>query len=253
MRTGRDAEGRIKRWIGERMDRPRDPSGSFVQRPNDDVWTRSPDTGSPMAALWQSTPTSRRRGKPRSLFSRRNTCSRSTCRHTSILRSSAGSRALRLCLNERSSPMFISDIAGSAETTDSLESEELTGLLNCYFVGSAQIRRVGAKVCVSTRLPEGRPLAIPGCSEPAPATTIGPQTPEVCVTNSAFPENLSVSIIVADHRRSEASRSKLALSRHTGDDFRRHQACRKSESADSLRGFGSEPGTDLDFPKLGTE
>ncbi len=160
MRTGRDAEGRIKRWIGERMDRPRDPSGSFVQRPNDDVWTRSPDTGSPMAALWQSTPTSRRRGKPRSLFSRRNTCSRSTCRHTSILRSSAGSRALRLCLNERSSPMFISDIAGSAETTDSLESEELTGLLNCYFVGSARIQRMGAKVCVSTRLPEGRPLAI---------------------------------------------------------------------------------------------
>ena len=156
----RDAEGRIEEWIAERMQRHREPKGAFVQHRSSDRWIevtehRTSDGGtvaiytditdkkqSEMALLEEK----RRTEEASELVTQKNQMLESLSAKLSKYLSPqvyssifSGQQSVEISTKRKKLTVFFSDIAGFTETTENLESEELTGLLNRYLTEMSKI------------------------------------------------------------------------------------------------------------------
>jgi adenylate cyclase len=142
----KDAEGRVEEWVRERLARHREPSGSQIQQRGDGRWIlvneRKTEDGSTVAVHSDITELKQREtelaDKSRALEQLSNQLAKylSPQVYDSIF---AGKQDVRITSSRKKLTVFFSDIAGFTETTDRLESEDLTGLLNHYLTEMSQI------------------------------------------------------------------------------------------------------------------
>ena len=135
----KDADGRVEEWVGERMARHREPSGPQLQQRADGRWIlvseRKSDDGSTVAVYSDVTELKQRENqladKSRALEQLSNQLAKylSPQVYESIF---TGKQEVKIASRRKELTVFFSDIAGFTETTDRLESEELTSLLNQY-------------------------------------------------------------------------------------------------------------------------
>lgn len=142
----RDAHGRVEEWVRERMARHREPSGPHVQQRGDGRWIlvseRKTDEGSTVAVYSDVTELKQRENqladKSRALEQLSNQLAKylSPQVYESIF---TGKQEVKIASRRKELTVFFSDIAGFTETTDRLESEDLTRLLNHYLTEMSQI------------------------------------------------------------------------------------------------------------------
>ena len=142
----KDVEGRVEDWVRERMARHREPSGPLVQQRRDGRWIlvseRKTDDGSTVAVYSDITELKQRENqladKSRALeqLSRQLAKYLSPQVYESIF---TGEQEVKIASRRKKLTVFFSDIAGFTETTDRLESEDLTRLLNHYLTEMSAI------------------------------------------------------------------------------------------------------------------
>jgi class 3 adenylate cyclase/phosphoglycerate-specific signal transduction histidine kinase len=142
----READGRVEEWVRERMARHREPSGPHVQQRGDGRWIlvseRKTDDGSTVAVYSDVTELKQRENqlaeKSRTLEQLSNQLAKylSPQVYESIF---TGKQEVKIASRRKELTVFFSDIAGFTETTDRLESEDLTRLLNHYLTEMSQI------------------------------------------------------------------------------------------------------------------
>jgi class 3 adenylate cyclase/phosphoglycerate-specific signal transduction histidine kinase len=142
----KDAEGRVDEWVRERMARHREPSGSHVQQRSDGRWIlvseRKTDDGSTVAVYSDITELKQRENqladKSRALEQLSSQLAKylSPQVYQSIF---TGKQEVKIASRRKKLTVFFSDIAGFTETTDRLESEDLTRLLNHYLTEMSEI------------------------------------------------------------------------------------------------------------------
>jgi adenylate cyclase len=142
----KDAEGRVDEWVRERMARHREPSGSHVQQRSDGRWIlvseRKTDDGSTVAVYSDITELKQRENqladKSRALEHLSSQLAKylSPQVYQSIF---TGKQEVKIASRRKELTVFFSDIAGFTETTDRLESEDLTRLLNHYLTEMSEI------------------------------------------------------------------------------------------------------------------
>jgi class 3 adenylate cyclase/phosphoglycerate-specific signal transduction histidine kinase len=142
----RDADGRVEEWVRERMARHREPSGPHVQQRSDGRWIlvseRKTDEGSTVAVYSDVTELKQRENqlaeKSRALEQLSNQLAKylSPQVYESIF---TGKQEVKIASRRKELTVFFSDIAGFTETSDRLESEDLTRLLNHYLTEMSQI------------------------------------------------------------------------------------------------------------------
>ena len=142
----KDADGRVEEWVRERMARHREPSGPHVQQRGDGRWIlvseRKTDDGSTVAVYSDVTELKQRENqladKSRALEQLSNQLAKylSPQVYESIF---TGKQEVKIASRRKELTVFFSDIAGFTETTDRLESEDLTRLLNHYLTEMSQI------------------------------------------------------------------------------------------------------------------
>ncbi|SFI86935.1 adenylate/guanylate cyclase domain-containing protein [Bradyrhizobium sp. cf659] len=142
----RDADGRVEEWVRERMARHLEPSGPQVQQRRDGRWIlvseRKIDEGGTVAVYSDVTELKQRENqlteKSRALEQLSNQLAKylSPQVYESIF---TGKQEVKIASRRKELTVFFSDIAGFTETTDRLESEDLTRLLNHYLTEMSQI------------------------------------------------------------------------------------------------------------------
>jgi class 3 adenylate cyclase/phosphoglycerate-specific signal transduction histidine kinase len=142
----KDADGRVEEWVRERMARHREPSGPHLQQRGDGRWIlvseRKSDDGSTVAVYSDVTELKQRENqladKSRALEQLSNQLAKylSPQVYESIF---AGKQEVKIASRRKELTVFFSDIAGFTETTDRLESEDLTRLLNHYLTEMSRI------------------------------------------------------------------------------------------------------------------
>ncbi|WP_246583398.1 adenylate/guanylate cyclase domain-containing protein [Bradyrhizobium iriomotense] len=142
----KDAEGRVDEWVRERMARHQEPSGPQVQERGDGRWIlvseRKTDDGSTVAVYSDVTELKQREtqlaDKSRALEQLSHQLAKylSPQVYESIF---SGKQEVKIASRRKELTVFFSDIAGFTETTDRLESEDLTRLLNHYLTEMSQI------------------------------------------------------------------------------------------------------------------
>ena len=142
----KDADGRVEEWVRERMARHREPSGPHVQQRGDGRWIlvseRKSDDGSTVAVYSDVTELKQRENqladKSRALEQLSNQLAKylSPQVYESIF---TGKQEVKIASRRKELTVFFSDIAGFTETTDRLESEDLTRLLNHYLTEMSRI------------------------------------------------------------------------------------------------------------------
>jgi len=142
----RDADGRVEEWVRERMARHREPSGPHVQQRSDGRWIlvseRKTDEGSTVAVYSDVTELKKRENqlaeKSRALEQLSNQLAKylSPQVYESIF---TGKQEVKIASRRKELTVFFSDIAGFTETSDRLESEDLTRLLNHYLTEMSRI------------------------------------------------------------------------------------------------------------------
>ena len=142
----KDAEGRVADWIAERMARHQDPSGPHIQQRADGRWIlvseRKTDDGGTVAVYSDITDLKQRENqladKTRALELLSNQLAKylSPQVYQSIF---TGKQEVKIASRRKKLTVFFSDIAGFTETTERLESEDLTRLLNHYLTEMSQI------------------------------------------------------------------------------------------------------------------
>lgn len=142
----RDAVGRIDDWVEERMARHRDPGAPFLHQRGDGRWIlvseRRTRDGGTVAVYSDITDLKEREQelaeKSMALEQLSNQLSKylSPQVYESIF---SGRQEVKLTSHRKKLTVFFSDIAAFTETTDRMESEELTALLNHYLSEMAQI------------------------------------------------------------------------------------------------------------------
>ncbi len=156
----RDAEGRIEEWMAERMGRHGDPRHTFVQRRSDGRWievTEHKTSGGGTVAIYTDITEKkqseialleekRRTEEANELVTQKNQMLESLSAKLSKYLSPqvyssifSGQQRVEIATKRKKLTVFFSDIAGFTETTDILESEELTGLLNNYLTEMSKI------------------------------------------------------------------------------------------------------------------
>jgi adenylate cyclase len=155
-----DAKGRAEAWIAERLERHKEPGEPHVQRRSDGRWLqineRKTAEGGIVAVYTNITDIKRaeeeiREAKRKTelaneLVSEKNRALEilstklskylSPQVYSSIF---SGSQEVKIASSRKKLTIFFSDIADFTETTDDLESEELTGLLNHYLTEMSKI------------------------------------------------------------------------------------------------------------------
>jgi class 3 adenylate cyclase/phosphoglycerate-specific signal transduction histidine kinase len=142
----KDAEGRVDEWVRERIARHREPSDPQVQQRSDGRWIlvseRKTDDGSTVAVYSDVTELKQRENqlaeKSKALEQLANQLAKylSPQVYESIF---TGKQEVKIASRRKKLTVFFSDIAGFTETTDRLESEDLTRLLNHYLTEMSQI------------------------------------------------------------------------------------------------------------------
>ena len=155
-----DAIGREDDWISERHQRHRKPDGPFIQRHNPDRWIevtehRTSDGGT--VAIYaditekKQSELALREAKQRAeaateLVSRKNATLEGLSAQLSKYLSPqiyfsifSGQQTVEIASKRKKLTVLFADIVGFTETADTLESEELTNLLNNYLTEMSQI------------------------------------------------------------------------------------------------------------------
>ncbi len=142
----KDAEGRVEEWVRERMARHREPSGPHVQQRSDGRWIlvseRKTDDGGTVAVYSDITELKQREtqlaDKTRVLEQISSQLAKylSPQVYDSIF---SGRQEVKLVSQRKRLTVFFSDLAGFTQTTERLESEDLTRLLNHYLTEMSQI------------------------------------------------------------------------------------------------------------------
>jgi class 3 adenylate cyclase/HAMP domain-containing protein len=140
-----DAEGRVEEWVAERLARHRAPGEPLLQRRGDRwilISERKTEDGSTVAVYADITELKQRENqladKSRALEQLSNQLAKylSPQVYESIF---TGKQEVKITSRRKKLTVFFSDIAGFTETTDRLESEDLTRLLNHYLTEMSQI------------------------------------------------------------------------------------------------------------------
>jgi class 3 adenylate cyclase/PAS domain-containing protein len=155
-----DARGRVNEWITERMERHRNPRGTFVQRRGNDCWievTEYKTTEGGTVAIYTDITVQkqseielleekRRTEEANELVTQKNKMLESLSTQLSKYLSPqvystifSGQQSVEIASKRKKLTVMFSDIAGFTETTDTLESEELTSLLNNYLTEMSNI------------------------------------------------------------------------------------------------------------------
>jgi class 3 adenylate cyclase/HAMP domain-containing protein len=141
-----DATGRVEEWVTERMARHRSPGDAHPQRQNDGRWIliseRKTDDGSTVAVYADITELKLREAeldeKSNALEQLSNQLAKylSPQVYESIF---SGKQEVKVTSQRKKLTVFFSDIAGFTETTEKLESEDLSRLLNEYLTEMSRI------------------------------------------------------------------------------------------------------------------
>ncbi|MDH3580465.1 MAG: PAS-domain containing protein [Hyphomicrobiales bacterium] len=155
-----DAVGRVDEWVAERIERHRNPRGTFVQRRSDDRWievTEYKTTEGGTVAIYADITDQKlseialleekkRSEEANELVIQKNKILESLSAklakylspqvYSSIF---SGQQSVEIASKRKKLTVMFSDIADFTETTESLESEELTSLLNHYLTEMSEI------------------------------------------------------------------------------------------------------------------
>jgi class 3 adenylate cyclase/phosphoglycerate-specific signal transduction histidine kinase len=144
----KDAEGRVEEWVRERIARHQEPSGTHVQQRGDGRWIlvseRKTEDGSTVAVYSDITELKQRekqladKSKALEQLSGQLAKYLSPQVYESIF---TGKQEVKIASRRKKLTVFFSDIAGFTETTERLESEDLTQLLNHYLTEMSDIAR----------------------------------------------------------------------------------------------------------------
>src|SRR4029077_12289141 len=149
----KEAEGRVEEWIAERLAKHRQPGEPHIQRRSDGHWLqineRKTAEGGTVAVYTNITEIKRAEEQVRvanelvseqkrelEILSTKLSKYLSPQVYSSIF---TGQRSVEIASNRKKLTVFFSDIADFTATTDDLESEELTGLLNHYLTEMSKI------------------------------------------------------------------------------------------------------------------
>jgi PAS domain S-box-containing protein len=141
-----DAEGRVEEWIAERLERHRNPGEPQVQRRNDGRWVmvseRRTEDGGTVAVYSDITELKQREANLSDKSAVLEALSGKLAKYlapqvyNSIF---TGSQDVKIASKRKKLTVCFSDIAGFTETTDKMESEDLTQLLNHYLTEMSKI------------------------------------------------------------------------------------------------------------------
>jgi class 3 adenylate cyclase/phosphoglycerate-specific signal transduction histidine kinase len=141
-----DAQGRIEEWLQERLLRHRNPSSAFVQRRRDGRWVivseRKTDDGGTVAVYSDVTELKQRE---KQLSIKTNALERLSSQLAKYLSPQVyesiftGRSNVTVASRRKKLTIFFSDLEGFTETTERLESEDLTQLLNHYLTEMSKI------------------------------------------------------------------------------------------------------------------
>jgi adenylate cyclase len=156
----KDAEGRVDAWVADRIADHRNPRGTVVQQRGDNRWIeikeRRTDEGDTVAIYADITErlayeSEILEGRQRTEEANRRVTEQNTMLeqlsnqlskylspqvYSSIF---SGAQQVGIASKRKKLTIFFSDIAGFTETTENLESEELTSLLNSYLTEMSRI------------------------------------------------------------------------------------------------------------------
>ncbi|MER8715830.1 adenylate/guanylate cyclase domain-containing protein [Mesorhizobium sp. M1295] len=142
----KDAEGRLEEWVAERLSRHRNPGEPWVQRRGDGRWImiseRRITAGGTVAVYSDITELKQREENLAEKSTALEALSNKLAKYlapqvySSIF---AGRQDVRIASQRKKLTICFSDIAGFTETTDKMESEDLTQLLNHYLTEMSKI------------------------------------------------------------------------------------------------------------------
>ncbi len=142
----KDAEGCVEAWIEERLARHRQPGEPHLQQRGDGRWImvseRKTQEGGTVAVYSDITDLKEREQELAEKSATLEQLSAQLSKYLSpqvyesIFR---GEQSVEIASKRKKLTVFFSDIVGFTETTDSLESEELTNLLNHYLTEMSKI------------------------------------------------------------------------------------------------------------------
>jgi class 3 adenylate cyclase/HAMP domain-containing protein len=141
-----DAQGRIEEWLQERLLRHRNPSSAFVQQRRDGRWVivseRKTDDGGTVAVYSDVTELKQREEQ---LSIKTNALEQLSSKLAKYLSPQVyesiftGRSNVTVASHRKKLTIFFSDLEGFTETTERLESEDLTQLLNHYLTEMSKI------------------------------------------------------------------------------------------------------------------
>jgi len=141
-----DAQGRIEEWVQERLARHRNPSAAFLQRRRDGRWVivseRKTDDGGTVAVYSDVTELKQREEE---LSLKTNALEQLSGQLAKYLSPQVyesiftGRSKVTVASRRKKLTIFFSDLEGFTETTERLESEDLTQLLNHYLTEMSKI------------------------------------------------------------------------------------------------------------------
>ncbi len=141
-----DAEGRVEKWVAERLARHHDPGEPHPQHRSDGRWIliseRRTDDGGTVAVYADITQLKLREEELAKKSSTLEQLSNQLAKYLSpqVYDSIfSGKQEVKVASNRKKLTIFFSDIANFTETADKLESEELTQLLNHYLTEMSRI------------------------------------------------------------------------------------------------------------------
>ncbi len=142
----KDAEGRIDEWVTQRLQQHHEAGKSHMQRRGDGRWLmvseRKTRDGGTVAVYSDITELKSREKELAEKSSALEILSNQLAKYLSpqVYESIfSGAQEVRIASKRKKLTIFFSDIAGFTETTDKLESEELTDLLNQYLTEMSKI------------------------------------------------------------------------------------------------------------------
>ncbi len=140
------AEEQAEQWIAERLEAHRHPSGPVLQHQSDGRWfridERKTEDGGTVAVYADITDL---KNHEQALAEKSNTLEQLAAQLSKYLAPQvyssifSGKQEVKVASSRKKLTVFFSDIVGFTEMTDSMESEELTGLLNKYLTEMSRI------------------------------------------------------------------------------------------------------------------
>ncbi len=141
-----DAQGRLEEWVEERLARHRNPTSAFLQRRRDGRWVivseRKTDEGGTVAVYSDVTELKQREEE---LSLKTNALEQLSGQLAKYLSPQVyesiftGRSKVTVASRRKKLTIFFSDLEGFTETTERLESEDLTHLLNHYLTEMSKI------------------------------------------------------------------------------------------------------------------